>query len=221
MLRQLAFYFLAIAAVTMCCSCAAPLLGGASSTTAAGAAGTGTQAAASDFISNPSMFDYTTHSTKVAFLAPAALTAENPVTEAFVVKEQCYFKTADPLFFVPDESQQPNWDFAGRLDATNHFEALEYRSILTLGLTDGNSQLNSWPVELVALSDMPQVFLQQRLAPLTKAKLQSSDEHELAQEYIRQSMTIQRVVNRLETDYNPAFVCRSYTHSRRSESPSS
>lgn len=205
MLRQLAFYFLAITAVTMCCSCAAPQLGGASSATAAGAAGT--QAAATDLISDPSVFDFTTQSTKVAFLAPAALAAGNPVTEAYVVKEQCYFKTADPLFFVPDEGQQPNWDFAGRLDATNHFEALEYRSILTLGLMDGNSQLNSWPVELVALSDMPHVFLQQRLTPLTQAKLQPSDEHELAQEYIRQSQKIQHVVIRLEADYDPNLVC--------------
>jgi hypothetical protein len=47
------------------------------------------------------------------------------VAEGYVIRQQCYFKTADPLFFEADELQQPNWNFAGRLDATDYFEALE------------------------------------------------------------------------------------------------
>jgi hypothetical protein len=128
-------------------------------------------------ISNHFAFDYTTDSTRVSFLSPAALTCGNPVTETFVMHEQCYFKTPDPLFFVPDELQQPTQDFAGRLDNTNHFEALEYRNALTLDLTGPKQQLNTWPVELVSFSDMPETFLQQRLA-LGPAKLCADDQHQ-------------------------------------------
>ena len=202
--QRISHLLLAIAAPILSYGCAAPLLGGASTSAASNLAAS---AQATDLIANPSVMDYTADSTKIAFLAPAALTSGNRSTEASVVKEQCYFKTADPLFFVPDEAQQPTWDFVGRLDATNHFEALEYRSILTLGLTHGDVQLNSWPVELIALSDIPEVFLQQRLTLLAQAKLQPSDEHELAQQFIKQSQKLQEVVTGLESQFNPKITC--------------
>ncbi len=163
-------------------------------------------------ISNPSMFDYTTDSTKIPFLAPAALASGNRLTESYVIRQQCYFRTADPLFFVPDELQQPSWDFAGRLDSTDHFEALEYRNALTLGLTDGKAQLNTWPVELVSFSDMPAIFLQQRLAMLAQAKLPASDQHQLFEDFVERSQRIQQVVTRLEADYDPALACPEPAH---------
>ena len=202
--RRVFHLLLAAAAAILSCGCAAPLLGGASTSAVSSLAAS---APVTDAMANPSVMDYTADSTKIAFLAPAALTSGNRSTEASVVKEQCYFKTADPLFFVPDEAQQPTWDFVGRLDAANHFEALEYRSILTLGLMDGDAQLNSWPVELIALSDMPEVFLQQRLTLLAQAKLQPSDQHELAQEFINQSQKLQEVVTELEAQYKPKITC--------------
>jgi hypothetical protein len=140
-------------------------------------------------------------------LAPASLTSDNRLTEAYVIHEQCYFKTADPLFFVPNELQQPNWDFAGRLDASNHFQALEYRNALTLGLTGGKSQLNTWPVVLVSFSDMPAIFLQQRLAMVAQAKLSAGDQHQLVEDFIERSQHIQEVVTRLEADYDPSRAC--------------
>ena len=44
--------------------------------------------------------------------------------------------------------------FAGCLDKHHDFNAVEYRSILTLGLVPGVVQLSSWPVQLATLSDM-------------------------------------------------------------------
>jgi hypothetical protein len=203
MVRLLTSYaLLAVVTAILCAGCAAPLLAGAAGTAAPPAS-----TAATDVISNPSVLDYTTHSTRIPFLAPAALTAGNRLTETYVIREQCYFKTADPLFFVPDGLQQPNWDFAGRLDATNHFEALEYRNVLTLGLTGGKAQLNTWPVELVSFSDMPAIFLQQRLAMLAQAKLSAGDQHQLAEDFIERSQRIQQVVTRLEGNYDPRLVC--------------
>jgi hypothetical protein len=194
---------LAALIVILCAGCGAPLLGAASGVEGSSAAST----AATDMISNPSMFDYTTDSTKIPFLTPAALASGNRLTEGYVVRQQCYFRTADPLFFVPDELQQPSWDFAGRLDATDHFEALEYRNALTLGLTDGKARLNTWPVELVSFSDMTAIFLRQRLAMLP-----ASDQHQLFEDFVERSQRIQQVVTRLEADYDPALACPGPSH---------
>ena len=152
-------------------------------------------------------FDYVTRSTKILFLAPAALTYGNLFTQSYVVKEQCYFKTADPLFFVPDHNGHPGWDFAGRLDDTNHFQALEYKSLLTLGLGGGKAQLNTWPVELVSLSDMPEVFIQERLTILEKTKLAAGEQHELVQDFLEQRQQVQRDVTILESRYDPRLEC--------------
>jgi hypothetical protein len=207
-MMKLLIAYLSPAIITsiLCGGCTAPLLAGASNGATAPTAST----AVTDVISNPSVLDYTTDSTKIPFLTPAALTSGNRWTEAYVTQEQCYFKTADPLFFVPDELQQPSWDFTGRLDATNHFEALEYRNILTLGLTGGKTQLNTWPVELVSFSDMPAVLLQQRLVMLTHAKLSADDQHYLAEDFIERSQRIQQVVTRLEAEYDPKLSCSAH-----------
>ncbi|MBF6569857.1 MAG: hypothetical protein IVW54_13385 [Candidatus Binataceae bacterium] len=159
-------------------------------------------------ISKPSMFDYTSRSTKIAFISPAALLNQNRFLEAdVIVREQCRFRTPDPLFFVPDEERSPQWVFAGRLDRYGDFQALEYRSMLTLGLAKGTTQLNSWPVELVSLADMPQVFLEQRLELTAKSKLPPDDAKEMVENYMRQAQQIEEVVARLEKSYNPQIEC--------------
>jgi len=187
----------ALMAVSIGCGCAA--LAG----TAATSTGTAVSSAASDVVTSPSALDFVGHSTKVAFLSPAALLAHNSWTEGYVIGEQCYFKTPDPLFFVPNESQ-PTWDFAGRLDPSNHFEALEYKSLLTLGMGSGNVQLNSWPVRLVSLADMPSAYLSDRITLLNQTKLSAADQQELTQEYMQRSNDIAAVVQRLEADYSPS-----------------
>lgn len=185
-----------IGAVLLCCGCAALAAPALSSGSSASSTVT------SNAVSNPSSLDYISHSTRVAFLSPAALLVHNSWTEGYVIGEQCYFKTPDPIFFVPEEDQ-PTWDFTGRLDAAHHFEALEYKSILTLGLGSGNVQLNSWPVKLVSLADMPSAYLSDRMALLDKTKLPAAAQQELAQEFLRRSNEIAHVVNRLESDYSP------------------
>jgi hypothetical protein len=203
MFRSFAFHvFNSTAAILLLSGCAALGLASGSNPVSTGGA-----TAVSDAVSNPSVFDYTTGSTKIAFLSPAALLADNPQMSAYVIREQCYFRTPDPLFFVPDADRQTTWKFAGRLNADRHFQALEYRSILTLGLTDGNSQLNTWPLELVSLADMPQVFLNERLGLPAQAKLSKDDQKELLQSYFQQSRQIQQVVTRLEAGYDPAAEC--------------
>ena len=146
-------------------------------------------------------------------MSPAALLTEHSRIEESIIHEQCYFKTPDPLFFVA-AGQQGTWSFAGRLDPDRHFRALEYRSILTLGLMDSNSQLNTWPLELVSLADMPQAFLAERLPTVAQAKLPSNDGEELVQNYLEQAQHIQGVVARLETRFNPAVECNGRTASR-------
>jgi hypothetical protein len=154
------------------------------------------------------MFDYTSRSTKIAFMSPAALLNQNPFLEAnVIVREQCRFRTPDPLFFVPNEGSNPNWVFAGRLDQNNYFQALEYRSLFTLGLTKGTTQVNSWPIELVSLADMPHVFLEQRLELTAKSKLPPDDAREMVETYMQQAQQIEQVVARLEKSYNPHTEC--------------
>jgi hypothetical protein len=187
------------AAVCLSCGCASLLASGGAAPSPAAATESG---AASGAIGNPSMFDYATGSTKLEFLSPASFLADNPWIEARVVHEQCYFKTPDPLFFVPNWNV-PKWTYAGRLNKEG-FQSLEYRSALTLGLTEGNVQLNTWPLQLVSLSDMPEAFLQQRLPLLGQAKIGASDEKEMVEDNLRKAQQIRDVVDRLQREYNPS-----------------
>jgi hypothetical protein len=194
---------ISVVAVGWCTGCFAPLLGAASGATASTAGGS----VVSGVVANPSLLDVRARSTQIGFLSPAALLAENPSLEGYIISEQCYFRTPDPLFLVPDEDRQINWMFAGRLNQDHNFNAVEYRNILTLGLMQGAVQLSAWPVQLVALSDMPQVFLQDRLPLLPQAKMSSDDTRELEQTYLRQEQRIENVVARLEESYNPLTSC--------------
>ncbi len=197
-------------AVLALCSCAAPLAGSAGSASAADeAAKHGAGGAVSGTVRNPSIFDVTARSTKIAFLSPAALLSDNPSIRSEIVREQCRFDTPDPVFFTPDESRQVSWAFAGRLDDQPYFQAAEYRSIFTLGLKSGPLQVNTWPLQLTSLADMPHLFLEQRLDAVGRAQLNSSDQRELVQEYLQQDHRIQHVVMYLIDSYNSQAQCQT------------
>jgi len=209
MLRfQIARALLVTAAVCLCCGCAALLASSGSAPSAATATESG---AASGAISNPSMFDYTAGSTKVEFLSPAAFLPDNQWIEARVVHAQCYFKTPDPVFFAPNWNAT-RWTYAGRLNKQG-FQSLEYKSVLTLGLGDDNVQLNTWPLQLVSLSDMPEAFLQQRLPLLAQAKLDAADQKEMAEDDFRKAQQIRDVVDRLQRQYDPERCIPRHTKS--------
>ena len=53
------------------------------------------------------------------------------------------FHSADPPFLVPTFNQK--WLFVGHMNQGPTIQALEYRSIFTLGLS-GPQQLSEWPV---------------------------------------------------------------------------
>jgi hypothetical protein len=198
------------AAVGLCAGCAGPLAAsGGSASTINSAAEAGASGTVSDSVSNPSLFDITVRSIKVAYLSPAALLSDNPTIANEIVREQCRFETPDPMFFVPDESKQTNWAFVGRLDQKPYFEAAEYRSILTLGLKSGTLQVNTWPLQLSSLADMPHLFLEQRLYAVGKAELNPADQRELVQEYMRQERRINNVVLGLMNSYNYQSECQT------------
>jgi len=193
------------AALILFSSCAAaPLSAGGGSASASDiAARGGTSGAVSGSVRNPSIFDTTARSTQIAFLSPAALLSNNSSVAAAIAHEQCRFDTSDPLFFVPDEGKQINWTFTGRLDEKPYFQAAEYRSIFTLGLKSGPLQINTWPLQLTSLADMPHMFLEQRLDAIGRAQLNPSDQRELVQEYMQQERRIQNWVIALMNAYNP------------------
>lgn len=218
---QVAARIISIAVLALCSGCAALFASGGDGSGVSGHVPSG---AVSSAVSNPSIFDITTRSTKIAFLSPAAFLTSNSAIAAEVVREQCRFQTPDPLFFVPDESKQINWTLVGRLGDDPYFQALEYRSIFTLGLVSGDVQLNTWPLQLASLADMPHLFLEQRLDTLGETDLGPGDnreltqeylqrergiDRELTQEYLRQEHRIENVVMGLMNSYNPETECKA------------
>jgi hypothetical protein len=179
---------ISIAVLALCSGCASLIAsGGGSSGVSSHVPG----GAVSTAVSNPSIFDITARSTKIAFISPAAFLTSNSAIADEVVREQCRFKTPDPLFFVPDESKQINWTLVGRLGEDPYFQALEYRSIFTLGLKSGDVQLNTWPLQIASLADMPHLFLEHRLETLGEADLGPGNNRELTQEYFQQERRIE------------------------------
>jgi len=201
-----------LVAFTLCSGCAAPLAANSGSSAAESAAAKGAGGAVSNTVSSPSIFDITARSTKIAFLSPAALLSDNSDIASQIVREQCRFDTPDPVFFVPDQSKQLGWTFAGRLDGKPYFQAAEYRSIFTLGLKSGPLQVNTWPLQLTSLADMPDLFLEQRLAAVGSAELNPSDQRELLQEYMQQEHRIQHVVTPLMNSYSHQSECQNAAH---------
>lgn len=162
-------------------------------------------ASSAQTVQKASVTQYVARSTKIMFLSPQALLFNSPITRSFIVSEQCRFHTPDPVFMVPAYDQP--WDFAGRLDKAPHLQALQFKSWLTLGLGGGSEQLNTWPVQLVALGQMPEAYVGGNLTALSKAKLPSGDETEAVQTVLARASKIEQIVSQLEYDYSPEIEC--------------
>lgn len=197
------FIFVLIACILLS-GCAASALGAAGTATG-GAAGLATLPSV---IPSPSILDFVGISkTKIAFMGPGALLSDSWPPQQEIINEQCSLHTSDPMFFVPTEAAQKGWAFAGRLNPeSHHFQANEYKSILTLGLY-GSQQLNTWPVSMIALSDFPRAYLEPRLAMLAAAKLDPATQKQIAHRFLSNADHIEAVVQRLESTYDPRQEC--------------
>jgi hypothetical protein len=185
--HRLATYLLALTALVLGGCAALAGLGGSATTATSGVGGT------ASFVPNSSWFDFVGRSTKIRYLGPAALLSGSNLVAGYLIEEQCAFDTADPPFLVPTVEAQKGWTFAGRLNQEQTLQALEYKSILTLGLW-GNQQLNTWPVNMILLSDFPERYLDDRLAMLAAAKLPPAEQKALADEYIADARKIRSTV---------------------------
>ncbi len=172
-----------------------------SSTTAAPAAGAATA-------SVPSILDQVEPSTKLAMFSPSALLDGSASMDRIIVQSQCEFRTADPPFLVPTAVANKNWTFPGRVEqAKTHFgddaEALEYRSWFGFGAA--KQQLNSWPVSMVTLSEMPKAYLDDRLTMLSDHTYQvnKAQTDALTADYINESHKIQDRVQILVSSFDP------------------
>lgn len=114
------------------------------------------------------------------------------------------FHSADPPFLVPAFTQK--WLFVGRMNQGPSLQALEYRTILTLGLT-GPQQLNAWLVSLVSLSDFSDDYLAERLPVVGKA--QPDIRSDILAEYLSNSRHIREVTDTLIQEYNPGVECQA------------
>ena len=204
-------FVLSIVSSLMLSACAAPLLGAltGSEGNTTPAAATATTGGVTVSVPPSSVFDEAEPSTKVGLISPAALLAENGQLDMTIIDEQCKFHTPDPPFLIPsDDAAQKGWVFTGRLDDEDHLremQAMEYRSFFGLGWP--KQQLNSWPLAMTTLSDMPEAYLEQRLTMLANAKLDKPQQDSLAQNYIDDSKRMGETVARLEKTYNPEVDC--------------
>jgi hypothetical protein len=174
-----------------------------------GSSGSGTsnvaESAATTGAPGPSVFNFVGRSTKFVFVSPSALLADSSTVEKSLVQEQCLFHSADPPFLVPAFNQK--WLFVGRMNEGPTMQALEYRSLLTLGLT-GTQQLNAWPMSLVSLSDFSDVYLAERLPVIARA--QPDVRSDVLAGYINDSRHIREVTNSVIKNYNPQVECTSH-----------
>ncbi len=191
--------FLAIA------GCAAAPLAGTLSNSGTSSTGSTASAAAPAVqeVPPPSALDSVSKSTRIDMISPAALLDGSGRVESDIVQAQCEFHTADPPFVVPNDTM--GWAINGRLDPDRQMTVLEYRALFGLG--PRKQQLNGWPVNLVALSDFPKEYLQDRLKMVADAKLPASEQSSLANQYIANADRIQEAVHRLESSYNPQVEC--------------
>jgi hypothetical protein len=184
--------------------CAALAAGGTSTTTSNAETAASTVSA----MPKPSAFDYVGKSnTEVKFVNPAALLTGSSRVDATVIEEQCMFHSADPLFFVPNEKAEGAWTFAGRMNKDATFQALDYQSIFSLGIGEGAQQVGTWPVKMVALSDFPDEYLQDRLSVVSADKIDGADQHALTTRYIANSERLEQRVAQLEQAYDPREEC--------------
>jgi hypothetical protein len=153
---------------------------------------------------SPSIFSYIAKSAdQMAFMSPAALLNGNVDSEVTVIQEQCAYHTPEPMFLVPTGKAQKRVDVAGRLEEGPNFRVLEYRNVLMLGLYSAQ-QFNSWPVSMVALSDFPRAYLEDRLAVVAATKLDNSEQKQLTHQYALDSQKLENTVARIERSYDPS-----------------
>jgi hypothetical protein len=151
----------------------------------------------------PSPLNFVGRSTKFVFVSPSALLTDSGNVEKALIQEQCMFHSADPPFLVPAFSQK--WLFVGHMNQGPTIQALEYRNILTLGLS-GPQQLNAWPVSLVSLSDFSDHYRAERLPVISKA--QPDVRSDILAEYIDNARHIRGVTDMLIRNYNPQVECQ-------------
>ena len=180
------------------CAALTSLGGGSTSSSTASSAET----VASAVAPGPSLFNFVGRSTKFQYVSPSALLVNSRNIEESLIKEQCMFHTADPPFLVPAFDQK--WMFVGHMNQGSSIDALEYKTILTLGLT-GPQQLNAWPVSLVSLSDFSDDYLAQRLPVVGKS--QPDVRSDVLAEYINNAKYIRGVTDMLIQKYNPDTEC--------------
>lgn len=190
------------------CAALAGLFGGGSSSSpgsvAAPAAGAAT-------VSVPSIIDEVEASTRVGVLSPPALLDGSVPIDESIVASQCRFHTADPPFLVPTSAANKTWTFTGRINeakpddvAEPEGEALEYRSWFGFGAS--KQQLNSWPLSMYTLSEMPRVYLEDRIGMLSDhaIKINQQQADALTKQYIDDSQKIQDRVQLLVSTFDPS-----------------
>jgi hypothetical protein len=153
----------------------------------------------------PSLFNFVGRSTKFLFVSPSALLANSGNIEKSLIQEQCMFHSADPPFLVPTFNQK--WLFVGHMNQGPSIQALEYKSIFTLGLS-GPQQLSAWPVSLVSLSDFSDAYLAERLPVVGKA--QPDVRSDILAEYIDNSRRIRDITDSIIRNYNPQVECATH-----------
>jgi hypothetical protein len=179
--------------------------GGSSSTSSSAAA----PAAGAATASVPSIIDEIETSTRLAMFSPAALLNSNPSLDATVVDSQCRFRSADPPFLVPTTIANKTWTFNGRVNEgksgdsqSGDAQALEYRSWFGFGWP--KQQLNTWPVSMVTLSEMPEEYLDDRLTMLSDHSYQvnKAQTDALTKDYIDDSRRIYARVSILVSSFD-------------------
>jgi hypothetical protein len=197
-MRKISIVGLIIAAAFFTGCAALGSLGGSS----AGNSSSQTESLTSAAGPGPSPVNIVGRSTKLIFMSPSAVLAGSRDVEKALVQEQCMFHSANPPFLVPALGRK--WVFIGRMNQGPTLQALNYRSIFTLGLT-GAQQLNGWPVSLVALSDFSDDYLNERLPMLTKA--QPDVRSDVLAEYIYNARRIRTVTDWVIRSYSPGTQC--------------
>jgi hypothetical protein len=192
-------------ALSACAALGGLLPGGSSSSTPTTAAAPAAGAATA---SVPSVLDEVEPSTKLAMFSPSALLDGSTSIDQTIVQSQCEFRTADPPFLVPTSVANKTWTFTGRIEkakatpGAQDAQALEYRS--WFGFGTGKQQLNSWPVSMVTLSEMPKAYLDDRLTMLSDHTYQvnKAQTDALAADYINDSRKIQDRVQILVSSFD-------------------
>jgi len=159
----------------------------------------------------PSIIDEVETSTKLAVFSPAALLDSNAWLDATIIDSQCRFHTPDPPFLVPTTTANKTWTFNGRINEGKSSEgdvgdaqALEYPSWFGFGWP--TQQLNTWPVSMATLSEMPKEYLDDRLTMLGDHSYQvnKAQTDALTKEYIDNSHKVQDRVSILVSSFDPS-----------------